>query len=228
MWTWRAFLFCLRHDRQALARVKGCPQPCAGIFCRRPPAPHIGNAGAQKTGQRCRDYDCRTWRLPCLYCGRRYRRFPHGEQGLNSRSTAKWLRPMPGWDHLGNRPMSRAENPASCFTPEGRGIALTGTAAACMVEIEGAAAFWLRLCRRESSDGMVVTTNKPRGKCPQDWDGSCWLQISPPREVAHESPAICGIWPEMEGVYSNRFSKLGRRAHSAAGTTSHVAMRSIF
>ena len=69
--------------------------------------------------------------------------------------------------------------PHLCFTPE-PGYRPDGNCRACMVEIEGERVL-AASCLREPSDGMVVTTNNARRKCPQDGDGTAGHRSARPR-----------------------------------------------
>ena len=110
------------------------------------------------------------------------------------------------------------EIPHLCYAPK-PDYRPDGNCRACMVEIEGERVL-AASCLRTPTEGMKVTTDKPRAKTAQTMVMELLVADQPAREVAHDQDSRLWQWAEKLEVSSSRFEP--RDAHPA--DTSHSAM----
>jgi len=111
--------------------------------------------------------------------------------------------------------------PHLCHKPE-PGYRSDGNCRACMVAIEGERTL-AASCIREPSEGMVVTTDKPREVQARKMVMEMLVADQPEREVAHDKSSHLWDMAEKQGVSESRFPTMDAD-HIPLLDSSHVAM----
>ena len=111
--------------------------------------------------------------------------------------------------------------PHLCHKPE-PGYRSDGNCRACMVAIEGERTL-AASCIREPSEGMVVTTDKPRETQARKMVMEMLVADQPARDVAHDKSSHLWDMAEKQGVDQSRFPKLDTDFVPLLDS-SHVAM----
>ncbi len=111
--------------------------------------------------------------------------------------------------------------PHLCHKPE-PGYRSDGNCRACMVAIEGERTL-AASCIREPSEGMVVTTDKPREVQARKMVMEMLVADQPEREVAHDKSSHLWDMAEAQGVSESRFPTMDAE-HIPLLDSSHVAM----
>ncbi len=111
--------------------------------------------------------------------------------------------------------------PHLCHKPE-PGYRSDGNCRACMVAIEGERTL-AASCIREPSEGMVVTTDKPREVQARKMVMEMLVADQPERDVAHDKSSHLWDMAEAQGVSESRFPTMDAE-HIPLLDSSHVAM----
>ena len=111
--------------------------------------------------------------------------------------------------------------PHLCHKPE-PGYRSDGNCRACMVAIEGERTL-AASCIREPSEGMVVTTDKPREVQARKMVMEMLVADQPERDVAHDKSSHLWDMAEAQGVSESRFPTMDAQ-HIPLLDSSHVAM----
>ena len=111
--------------------------------------------------------------------------------------------------------------PHLCHKPE-PGYRSDGNCRACMVTIEGERVL-AASCIREPSEGMVVTTDKPREVQARKMVMEMLVADQPEREVAHDKSSHLWDMAGKQGVSESRFPTMDAE-HIPLLDSSHVAM----
>lgn len=112
--------------------------------------------------------------------------------------------------------------PHLCFK-ESKGYRPDGNCRACMVAIEGERVL-AASCLRAPTEGMVVTTDKPREVKARKMVMELLLADQPARDTAHDKSSHMWDMADLDGVTHSRFPAKSRD-HIPLLDDSHVAMR---